>query len=189
MRRVISALVLTAVAAVAGSTPRPAPALTINIPNGSPVQLSQFKGKVTVVEFLLTTCPHCQNAAQMMSRLQNEYGPKGFQSLGVAFNDMAQMLVPDFVRDYKVNYPVGHTTREVVYSFLQNDPKMSLHVPQIVIIDRNGVIRHQSLPREDTVTATEKFLRENIERLLKEPAARVRKAPAAAKKAAAKAAS
>ena len=186
MKRLVAALVLSSLAALAQKTPRPAPELTINVPKASPIQLSQYRGKVTLVEFLFTTCPHCQNTSQVMSRLQTEYGPKGFQAVGIAFNDMANMLVPDFVRDFRVNYPVGYTSRQAVYSFLQNDPNIGLHVPQIVIIDRKGVIRHQSLPREDSLTATEPFLRKSIEALLKEPAGAPRKATgakAAAKKA------
>ena len=123
------------------------------------------------MEFLFTTCPHCQHASQLMSQLQTEYGPKGFQAIGVAFNDMSQMLVTDFVRDFKVNYPVGFSARDSVHAFLQNDPNNALHVPQIVFIDRKGVIRHQSLPRGDANTATETFMRKTIEGLLKEPAA------------------
>jgi peroxiredoxin len=151
--------------------PRKAPEFAIQLPQPSgQLLLSQYKGKVVCLEFLYTTCPHCQTASQLMSRLQTEYGPKGFQALGVAFNDMSQMLVRDFVRDFKVNYPVGFSTREPVHGFLQNDPKHSLHVPQIVFIDRKGVIRHQSLPQADTVTSTEAFMRKTIEALLKEPA-------------------
>jgi thiol-disulfide isomerase/thioredoxin len=170
MRKLASVLLLSSLALLAQKTPRPAPELSVNIPKSNPILLSQYRGKVTVVEFLLTTCPHCQNSAQIMSRLQTEYGPKGFQAVGVAFNDMANMLVPDFVRDFRVNFPVGSTNRETVYSFLQNDPNTGLHVPQIVIIDRKGVIRHQSMPREDSLTGTEPFLRKSIEALLKEPA-------------------
>lgn len=182
MKGFILAFTLSVLASAA-TTPRPAPELVIEMPKSGSLLLSQYKGKVTIVEFLFTTCPHCQNAAQMMSRLQTEYGPKGFQALGVAFNDMANMFVSDFVRDFKVNYPVGYSSRATVHSFLQHDPNLGMHVPQIVIIDRKGVIRHQSLPREDSVTATEKFLRSNIDTLLKEPATAPRK-PTAAKKSA-----
>jgi thiol-disulfide isomerase/thioredoxin len=186
MKRLLAALLLTSLAAVAQKTPRPAPELSINMPGAKPILLSEYRGKVIVLEFLSTTCPHCQHASQLMSRLQTEYGPKGFQPVGVAFNDMAQMLVRDFVRDFKVTYPVGFAARETVYSFLQIDPSMNIHVPQILIIDRKGVIRHQSMPREDTISATEKFLRQNIETLLKEPAATGRKSGTAAKKSAVK---
>ena len=162
----------------AADVPRPAPEFAINMPNGAPpVLLSNYRGKVVVFECLSTTCPHCQHASQLMSRLQTEYGPQGFQALGVAFNDMAHMVVSDFVRDFKVNYPVGYSERANVYSLLQMDPNMGLHVPQILIIDRKGVIRHQSLPRGDVSSATEAFLRQNIEALLKESGAAPAKRP------------
>jgi hypothetical protein len=106
-----------------------------------------------------------------MSRLQTEYGPRGFQALGVAFNEMAHMLVADFVRDFKVNYPVGYSQREPVVSFLQANPTLSLHVPQLVFIDKKGVIRHQSLQQNDSQTHSEGFMRKMIEQLLAEPAA------------------
>ncbi|MEJ7607497.1 MAG: hypothetical protein WKF37_14835 [Bryobacteraceae bacterium] len=114
-----------------------------------------------------------------MSRLQTEYGPKGFQALGVAFNDMAGMLVPDFVREFQVNYPVGFSERIPVHSFLQNDPNNTLHVPQLVFIDRTGIIRHQSLSRDDSMTAVESNMRKTIETLLQKRS----KKPAVKKKA------
>ena len=163
---------------VAAEVPRKAPEFTIKVPQGGQMLLSQYRGKVVACEFLYTTCPHCQHASQLMSRLQTEYGPRGFQALGVAFNDMSHMLVPDFVRDFKVNYPVGYSTREGVHAFLQNDPTHSLHVPQIVFIDRKGVIRHQSMAQNDSNTATEGFMRQMIEMLLKEPGPSPVKAPA-----------
>lgn len=160
---------------VGAEVPRKAPEFAVQIPKGGQVMLSQYRGKVLCVEFLYTTCPHCQHASQLMSKLQTEYGPKGFQAVGIAFNEMSNMLVPDFVRDFKVNYPVGSGTREAVHSFLQNDPSHSLHVPQIVFIDKKGMIRHQSLPREDIQSATEPFMRKTIEMLLKEPAPSAKK--------------
>jgi peroxiredoxin len=174
MNKLAKILVAGAIAllpVVGAEVPRRAPEFAIQLPQPSgQLLLSQYKGKVVCLEFLYTTCPHCQTASQLMSRLQTEYGPKGFQALGVAFNDMSQMLVRDFVRDFKVNYPVGFSTREPVHGFLQNDPKHSLHVPQMVFIDRKGVIRHQSLPQADNETSTEPFMRKMIEALLKEPA-------------------
>ena len=189
MKRLATILVAGAMAlmpVMGAQVPRQAPEFAIQMPQPSGQNLlSQYKGKVVCIEFLYTTCPHCQTASQLMSRLQTEYGPKGFQALGVAFNDMSHMLVRDFVRDFKVNYPIGYSTREPVHSFLQNDPKHSLHVPQMVFIDRKGVIRHQSLPQADSQTSTEPFMRKMIETLLKEPAAATptkRSKPTAAKK-------
>ena len=160
--------VVLAGAAVAATVPRQAPEFAAKLPNGNQLLLSQHRGKVVALEFLYTTCVHCQHASQLLSRLQTEYGPKGFQALGVAFNEMSHMLVPDFVRDFKVNYPVGFSPREPVVHFLQIGENEALHVPQLVFIDKKGVIRHQSLPRGDSVTHSESFMRKMIQDLLAE---------------------
>src|SRR5688572_9730468 len=159
---------LLAGVAAAATVPRQAPEFAAKLPNGSQVLLSQYRGKVVALEFLYTTCVHCQHASQLLSRLQTEYGPKGFQAIGVAFNEMAHMLVPDFVRDFKVNYPVGYSPREPIVHFLQVGENEALHVPQLVFIDKKGVIRHQSLPRGDAVTHTESNMRKMIQDLLAE---------------------
>jgi len=160
---------LVATAALAGQVPRPAPDFTASLPGGNQLRLSDYRGKVVCLEFLFTTCPHCQHASQLMNNLQAEYGPRGFQALGVAFNDMSNMLVPDFIRDFKISYPVGWSPREPVIAFLQNNPDYALHVPQIVMIDKSGTIRVQSQAQGDATTATEANLRKHIEELLKEP--------------------
>ena len=56
---------------------REAPELFLTDTSGKQVRLSLLRGKVVVLEFMLTTCPHCQNTARLLSRLQREYGPKG----------------------------------------------------------------------------------------------------------------
>jgi peroxiredoxin len=146
-----------------------APEFTINMPDGSMKLLSSMRGKVVVLEFLYTTCPHCQHASVLMNQLQKDYGPKGFQAVGVAFNPMSKMLIGDYIRDFKVEFPLGWSERDPVAVFLQNPPDQGLHVPQIVIIDRAGMIRQQSQPRNDATTATEANLRSMVEKLLKEP--------------------
>ena len=176
MRAILALLIALPLAAA--TVPRPAPEFAIQLPKGGQVLLSQHKGKVVVLEFILTTCSHCQTASQLLSRLQGEYGPRGFQALGAAFNDMAHMLVPDFIRDFRINYPIGSSPREPIMSFLQVSPNEALHVPQMVIIDRKGVIRQQSLPRGDSVTHTEQNLRRMIETLLAEPGAVSSRKPA-----------
>jgi len=123
-----------------------------------------------VLEFIFTTCPHCQHSCQMLSQLQKEYGPKGFQPLAVAWNDMAKMLVPDFVKENHVTFPVGYGDRNLANTYLQNPPEESLSVPQIVFIDRKGMIRMQSLPRNDGATGSEANVRQMIEKLLAEKA-------------------
>jgi len=166
----LAVLAFTAAPAFSAQIPRKAPEFAIQMPDGSQKLLSSYRGKVVVLEFIFTTCPHCQHSCQLLSQLQKEYGPRGFQPLAVAWNDMAKMMVPDFVREFKVTFPVGYGDRNVVNNFLQNPPEEMLHVPQIVFIDRKGMIRMQSLPRNDGATGTEANIRGMIEKLLAEKA-------------------
>src|SRR3982751_6289400 len=166
----LTAFSLAAVPAYSAEIPRKAPELAIQLPDGSQKLLSSFRGKVVVLEFVFTTCPHCQHSCQLLSQLQKEYGPKGFQPLAVAWNDMAKMLVPDFVKENHVTFPVGYADRNLVNTYLQNPPEEALSVPQIVFIDRKGMIRMQSLPRNDASTGSEANIRGMIEKLLAEKA-------------------
>ena len=96
----------------AQTVPRPSPEFVINYPGGKQALLSKYRGKVVLLEFIFTTCPHCQATSQMISKLNTELGSKGFQPLAVAVNPMALMLVSDFVRDYHINFPVGASERD-----------------------------------------------------------------------------
>lgn len=152
------------------NVPRKAPEFEIKVPKGPNLLLSQFRGKVVVLELMFTTCPHCQHASQMMSKLYTELGPKGLQPLGIAWNGNAEMLVPDFVRTYGVNFPVGWANQTEVYQFLDLSLLQRMVVPQIVIIDRSGTIRVQTDPvKGPEELANEPVMRAKIEELLKEP--------------------
>lgn len=151
------------------AVPRKAPEYQIDMPNGKSLLLSSFKGKVVCVEFLFTTCPHCQQAAILFSKLNNEFGPQGFQPLGIAINEMAGMLVNDFTREFKVNYPVGFSQRPMALQFLGIDADKRWVVPQVVLIDRKGKIRYQTPWGGDDKLKDEGFLRGLITGLIKEP--------------------
>ena len=131
--------------------------------------LSNFRGKVVALEFLFTTCPHCQHSSQVFSKLYSEFGARGFQPLGVAFNEMPQMLVPDFIKQNNVNFPVGFSARDAVLNFLGIPVIERFVVPQIVWIDRKGRIRSQTPPLGEEKQLQEVYWREMIETLTKEP--------------------
>ena len=71
-----------------------------------------------MVQFLFTTCPHCQAYSQLLTKLQNEYGPKGFQALGGAFNEADNTMVTNYVNQYQVGFPVGVMLRDTVMNFM-----------------------------------------------------------------------
>jgi thiol-disulfide isomerase/thioredoxin len=165
---VILGLSLTAFAAA--PLPRPSPEFVINYPGGKQALLSSYKGKVVALLFIFTTCPHCQVTCQILSKLNKELGPKGFQPLAIAVNPMAMMLVPDFVRDYNINFPVGASERDPALVYLQINAVERWVVPQVVLIDKKGVIQKQTPPQGDEKLQEENSLRQQIEALLQGPA-------------------
>ena len=151
---------------------RKSPEFVIKFNDGHQMLLSSLKGKVVALLMVHTTCPHCQHTSQVFTQLYNEYGPRGFQPLDAAFNSMASMLVPDFVKNFNIGYPVGYSTPEEVMAFLNFNVMERYTVPQIVWIDRKGDIRSQTPAMgDDPKLYTEDYWRNMIETLLKEPAA------------------
>jgi peroxiredoxin len=163
-----SAFTALSLPACAQAAPRKAPDLTITEPSGKQIPLASLKGKVCVIEFLFTTCPHCQKESQLLSKLQQEYGPRGLQVLGVAVNDNAAVLVPAFVQQFGVNYPIGYAPNDTMTSFMQISAMERWSVPQVAVIDRKGMIRAQTPYNGDPNLQTESYMRNLIETLLKE---------------------
>lgn len=150
---------------------RKSPEFVIKFTDGKEMLLSSLKGKVVALLMVHTTCPHCQHTSQVFTQLYKEYGPRGFQPVDAAFNTMANMLVPDFVKNFQVGYPVGYSTPEEVMAYLNIPLTVRYTVPQIVWIDRKGNIRSQTTAAGDEQELyQESYWRNMIETLLKEPA-------------------
>lgn len=162
-----SLMMLALATALVAADPRPAPELVIKAANGQEQLLSKYRGKVVALEFLLTTCPHCQKASQTMQKLYKELGPQGFQPIGIAINDMANMLINDYSKQFNLTYPIGYANRDVATQFLQHPIMMSMLMPQLVVIDRKGVIRHQYPGGDKFFENEEKNLRDVLLPLLK----------------------
>jgi peroxiredoxin len=159
-----------ALGADSDKVPRPSPDLAVSLNDGSQIHLSQYQGKVVVVAFILTTCPHCQFTVQTLAKLQQEYGPRGLQVIASAIEDMAKMDVPDFNRRFQPPYPVGFNERSGVLDYLQHPVMFRLLMPQVVVIDRKGIIRAQFSGDDKFFEKAdqEKNFRDLLEPLLKE---------------------
>jgi hypothetical protein len=107
--------------------------------------------------------------------MYEELKPRGFQPLGVAFNEMASVLLPDFLKQTQPNFPIGYAQRDPVLSFLQHPAILRFVVPQFVLIDRKGMIRGQTTAEGSDDFYDEKNMRARIEALLNEPAGAARK--------------
>jgi thiol-disulfide isomerase/thioredoxin len=78
---------------------------TIKDVQGKNVRLSDYKGKVILLDFWATWCGPCKIEIPWFVEFQNKYGPQGLQVVGVSVDDTVEMLRP-YVKDLKMNYPV-----------------------------------------------------------------------------------
>src|SRR5258708_21915624 len=77
------------------------------------VSLSQFKGKVVLVNFWATWCGPCKIEIPWLVELQDKYAARGFTVLGVAMDDEGKSAVAPFVRKERFN--VGGTSQSMKY--------------------------------------------------------------------------
>ena len=148
-------LLLAAAVALESGVPRPATELKAALPTGSSVSLAQYRGKVVAVEILNTTCVHCQRSAMALEAVYKELAAKGFQVLGVATNEPTPAMVREFLLKTGATFPVGAGDRVAVLNFLELSPVMNFYVPQIVIVDKKGVVRGHYQATDDFIRLDE----------------------------------
>ena len=166
-------LLISALAVSAATLPRSSPELSIDEPGGKTTMLSSFKGKVVVLEFLFVRSQHCIRVAQALNQLQHELGPRGLQTVGIAFDApnagvTGGEYLSAMLQSLQLSYPVGYSQRASVDSYLGRSGNELLSIPQIVVIDRAGMIRIANGDQTNPALEDAASLRMLLEPLLKE---------------------
>jgi len=170
-RRLLTGCVILALIVIpifAAKIPRPAPEFVFETASGEKLALSQFKGKVLAVEFLLTTCIHCKRTSKVMQKLYTEYSGKGFQAIGIAFNDGGKSMLSAYALETGATFTLGAGNRDRVIDFMQHPVMLTMWTPQLAIIDKKGEIRAQYQGTDEFFKNEEVNLRKWIETLIKE---------------------
>jgi peroxiredoxin len=179
MRTVLLAVLTSAAALLltAADVKRPSPAFSIQRRTASPLQLSQYRGKVVLLAFIDTHCPHCQKLTGYLNELAPKYAARGVQVVACAFNEDAQASLADFQQQFHPVFAVGYSNRAAVMSYLQismMDPH-PLYVPHLVFLDRSGVIRADVAGESDFMKQLETNIPAELEKLLKPPSTAAKK--------------
>ncbi|HEX68610.1 MAG TPA: TlpA family protein disulfide reductase [bacterium] len=94
-----------------------APDFVLKDISGKEVRLSDFKGKVVLIDFFATWCPPCRASIPHLVELQREYGEKGLQIIGISLDHYPLRKLPRFKEKFKINYPLLMGNEEVVKKF------------------------------------------------------------------------
>ena len=162
---------LLTLAASAGEVPRPAPPLSLLTPNAERVSLENYLGKVVLLEFFLTDCPHCQRSAGVIMPIYKEWRSRGLEVLAVAINPDAMLRIAEFVQRFGVTYPIVLGNRLTLTTFADLSAVTRFFVPYVFLIDRQGIIRYEHAGGDQAFFQNEdQNMRAEMDTLLKEPA-------------------
>ena len=83
----------------------PAPDFSLPQLDGRTLTLSQYRGKVVLLDFWATWCEPCRQEIPRFIELQDKYREHGFQIIAVSMDD-AEEPVREFLKEFHLNYPV-----------------------------------------------------------------------------------
>jgi peroxiredoxin len=111
-----------------------APDFSLNDASGKAVRLSDFKGKVVLLNFWATWCGGCKVEIPELIEFQNKYKDRGLEVIGVSTDADGWKVVKPFIAEKKINYTV----------LLGDDEICKLYsveaMPVTLLIDREGRI-------------------------------------------------
>jgi peroxiredoxin len=125
---------LSALQLIKPSQPATAKEFTVPGLDSRPLRLSDFKGKIRLLNFWATWCPPCKEEMPSMERLYRRYQHRGFTIIGISVDASIPAVAP-FVKRLGLTFPIGldpklavanhYTVRGLLSSFLiDRDAKM-----------------------------------------------------------------
>ena len=138
---------------------KPAPDFALKDADGKVVKLSDYKGKVVLLDFWATWCGPCKIEIPWFMDIQRKVKDRGFEVLGVAMDDEGWEIVKPFATKMGINYRlvIGNDMTAQAYGGVDA-------LPTTFLIDRTGKIAavHVGL-------SSKKEFEDGIEQLLKDP--------------------
>lgn len=114
--------------------PRPAPDFVLTSFDGQRIQLSEYRGRIVVLNFWATWCPPCRVEAPVLQRAAERLESAGVTILGIDVWDDEAAAV-EFLNEMGVTYPNAEdATRLIPVEFGVTG------LPETFVINRQGVL-------------------------------------------------
>lgn len=119
-------------------TNKPMPPLSANVGwtllDNKRKKLSEYEGKVVILDFWATYCQPCLEGTPHLVNLQNQYGKDGLVVIGLNVGgDEDRPKIAAFISQFNVQYDIAVPDDEFVNMFMEGSG-----IPQTIILDRRG---------------------------------------------------
>jgi peroxiredoxin len=139
---------------------RPAPNFEFPGLDGKIVSLSDYRGKVVLVNIWATWCPPCIDEMPSMEKLYNELQGENFKILAVSIDAQGLKAVAPFMKAYKLTFPALIDSEGTIKNLYK-----ATGVPESFIIDKQGILIKKIIGPLDWATPeVASFFRDLIQR-------------------------
>ena len=114
---------------------KPAPEFELKDADGKTVRLSDYKGKVILLDFWATWCGPCKIEIPWFIQFERQYKDKGFAVIGVAMDEEGWTVVKPFISELAINYRILQGSDATAQKYGGVDA-----LPTTFLIDREGKI-------------------------------------------------
>lgn len=111
-----------------------APDFTLVDSNGASIRLSDYKGKVVLLDFWATWCHGCKTEIPWYVEFQHKYRDKGLSVIGVALDEDGWKSIKPYIDKIKINYTIAVGSQELAKQYGAES------LPVTLLIDREGKI-------------------------------------------------
>jgi thiol-disulfide isomerase/thioredoxin len=123
-------------------------------------RVSDYMGKVVVLDFYATWCGPCRVATPHLVELDRRYGPRGLQIIGLNVGGPEdRQQVPDYVKEFRIAYTLGYPDPAMSDLYLSDDNS----IPQAFVFDRKGRLVKRFISYNDAMPAElERIIQESL---------------------------
>jgi thiol-disulfide isomerase/thioredoxin len=110
-----------------------APEFSLPSVDGSVVRMSDYAGKVIIVDFWATWCPPCLEMIPVLSKLHKNYSDKGLVILGISMDNEGLEMLGTFVHEKMIPYKIVMGDKRISNAFGGVSS-----IPTLYMVDRDG---------------------------------------------------
>jgi peroxiredoxin len=114
---------------------RPAPDFTSTGPDGRPVGLAGYRGKVVLLNIWATWCPPCVDEMPSLEKLYREFKGESFALLAVSIDSEGIAAVAPFMTKHGLTFPALIDSQALIQTTYE-----ITGVPETFIIDKKGIL-------------------------------------------------